>query len=427
MKNIFKSMMALLLVGVLMIGMAACSDNSATGTVGSGSDGYMVLEINPSVEFVLSGNLITEVRALNEDGRVLLVDEQFAGLTVEAASKRVVELAEQMGYLNESNRTVRVTLTVENSKTEEELMAQVQAGAEQGSDLAQVQKNENASDAAIAEELRQQNPDLYADITPAKVRMIRRVMSFDLTMTYERGARYSVSQLAEMLHDYFEAYEDMYDNLEDRYEDVYDRLKDEYELKILALYDEDLAEQYRTVKELEAALEELEDRVDAMGESELSAADLERVLELLGLTGTDAFGTDVRITPAVIERYMDRNFVPDYIEDRVEDIIERYESDFDEDHYILSAEDAKAFEALGRDVTGWSLEMLDDAIDDLEDRVEDRIDRIRPGSAHREEIQALRQEMSDEWQKCKNELRDEIQGIKDDLLKLKQELLANKG
>ena len=234
-------------------------------------------------------------------------------------------------------------------------------------------------------------------------------------------------RLAEMLDNYFEVYEDMYDDLEDRFEDLYDQLEDEYEEKIIAVYDSALALRYRLAKQLEQALDALEDRIEAAGERELSQEDLDRVLTLLGLSDTSAFGTDVRMIPSVIEDYMEKNGVPDRIEDQVEDILDRYESDIDEDDYILSAEDALAFIALGQDVVGWSLDRLDDAVDDLEDGIEQQLRNAALTDEQRQQIAALRDEMAQKWSDLRQGCAEEIQQFKQELLQIKEQLLANKG
>lgn len=426
MKRLCTSMLALLIAGILAIGLISCAQPTQPNP-GDGADGYLVMEINPSIEFVLSGNVISEVRALNEDGRVLLVNETLVGLTVEAAAERVVALAEQLGYLNETNYTVRVTLATANENAESSLMAQIEAGASKGSSLAQVQPGDNTQDQTLSDQLQEQDPTLYADMSPAKICLIQRIMQFDVSMTYEKGAAYSVHELAEMLDNYFEIYEDMYDDLEDRFEALYEQLEDEYEEKVIAVYDSALALRYRLAKQLEQALDALEDRIEAAGERELSQEDLDRVLTLLGLSDTSAFGTDVRMIPSVIEDYMEKNGVPDRIEDQVEDILDRYESDIDEDDYILSAEDALAFIALGQDVVGWSLDRLDDAVDDLEDGIEQQLRNAALTDEQRQQIAALRDEMAEKWYTLRQGCAEEIQQFKQELLQIKEQLLANKG
>ena len=60
----------------------------------------MTIDLNPSVEFMLDEeNKVVSVTALNDDGAILIAGEVFVGLSAEEASALFVELAEEIGYL----------------------------------------------------------------------------------------------------------------------------------------------------------------------------------------------------------------------------------------------------------------------------------------------------------------------------------------
>jgi len=65
------------------------------------SESYVVIDINPSVEFVINGSgVVTKVNSLNEDGKIIVEGEEFIGLTIEEATEKVVEIALALGYMN---------------------------------------------------------------------------------------------------------------------------------------------------------------------------------------------------------------------------------------------------------------------------------------------------------------------------------------
>ena len=65
------------------------------GTPAVGGNGNLYISINPSVEFTVQDNKVTGVRALNRDAALLLVGEDFVGMTPEDAGAAFAELSDQ--------------------------------------------------------------------------------------------------------------------------------------------------------------------------------------------------------------------------------------------------------------------------------------------------------------------------------------------
>ena len=65
------------------------------------ANSYVVIDINPSVEFVINrNNIVTQVNALNEEGQIILQGETFVDMTIEDATAKVIEIALALGYLD---------------------------------------------------------------------------------------------------------------------------------------------------------------------------------------------------------------------------------------------------------------------------------------------------------------------------------------
>jgi len=65
------------------------------------ANSYVVIDINPSVEFVINRNdIVTQVNALNEEGEIILQGETFVDMTIEDATAKVIEIALALGYLD---------------------------------------------------------------------------------------------------------------------------------------------------------------------------------------------------------------------------------------------------------------------------------------------------------------------------------------
>ena len=110
-------------------------------------------------------------------------------------------LAEKMGYLNDGNKKVKITVLSDDEKEAKEVEDAAKSGAAKGSEKAEVNSNPRSKDERTVKKLQAENPEVYKDLTPAKVRIIEAIMEYDSSMTYEKGAGMKVSELADMLED----------------------------------------------------------------------------------------------------------------------------------------------------------------------------------------------------------------------------------
>lgn len=94
----------------------------------------MTVDINPSVEFMIDDqNKVISVAAMNDDGSILVVGEDFIGKTPEQAVEIMVSLASETGYLVKGNieaseNTVKISVSGDTGYAEK-LMKDVSATA----------------------------------------------------------------------------------------------------------------------------------------------------------------------------------------------------------------------------------------------------------------------------------------------------------
>ena len=85
----------------------------------------MTVDINPSVEFMIDDqNKIISVTALNDDGSILIVGEEFVGKTPDEAVEMMVTLASDTGYLVKGNaeaseNTVKISVSGDSEYAEQ--------------------------------------------------------------------------------------------------------------------------------------------------------------------------------------------------------------------------------------------------------------------------------------------------------------------
>ncbi len=233
-KNGMKKWLALSMVSLMGVSMFACNGSTTENTTDNGGEitasangyAYMAIDINPTVEFVLKADKVVSVDAVNDDAAVLISEENFVGMTAEEAGETVVEIAEELGYLNEENANVKITVAADDETYTEELTEKVKKGAKRGSDIAKVNSEPRKSDKRKEKKLKEENAQLYKGLNPAKVRIIEAIMRYDETMTFEIGAEMSFEELGEMLQGYVEEYKDIVGKqLREEYKELFDEKK----------------------------------------------------------------------------------------------------------------------------------------------------------------------------------------------------------
>lgn len=154
------------LTKILTVAMAAVMGLSifggCDGTASTDLSGYVAVDINPSVEFITDKDgKVTEVRAVNDDAKVLLVDMKIVGLDISVAIEQVTKEAEACGYINSKNVDVS-TVGGNSEKAEQQLKDLAEKAVKKGSEIAVIAADaiKNAIDEKV-EELKAAKPELY--------------------------------------------------------------------------------------------------------------------------------------------------------------------------------------------------------------------------------------------------------------------------
>lgn len=420
-KNGMKKWLALSMVSVMGVSMVACNGNTGSEAKADGY-AYMAIDINPTVEFVLKAGEVVSVDAVNDDAEVLVSEEDFVGMTAEEASETVVELAEELGYLNEENTGVKITVEADDETYAEGLEEKARKGAKRGSDIAKVNSEPRTADSRKEKKLKSENAKLYEGLTHGKVRLIKAIMRYDETMTFEIGATMSVDELADMLDGYVEQYKDFVgEELREEYKSVLKEKKDEVSLKIAEQYGEEykaLFEKFLAVNGLYRDLEKNAENVT------ISEADVEAIVAILELENAEVISVSGVVTVESVDRYLDRHCIKEFVEleadkealeaqeDAVEDILENY----DDDAYVLSAEEVEVLQAiLGTDVELGevvTLESVEEFVEELKEVLEEHKETLAPDFQSGKEIPDLDEELKGTQEEAHREMQDRIEEFK---------------
>ena len=123
----------------LLIGMALplASCKKSEPTPPEGTYTRMTVDINPSVEFMVDDqNKVVSVTALNDDGSILIAGEAFVSKTPEEATRMVVSLATDAGYL------VKGEIHVENTDESQKVEISVSGNSDYAKELAKNVKSD---------------------------------------------------------------------------------------------------------------------------------------------------------------------------------------------------------------------------------------------------------------------------------------------
>ncbi len=205
MKKSFKSV-SIALAGVMTAGLfAACGEPEKTEKTAAS---YVSVDVNPSVSFVLDKeDKVLSVIAENEDAQVLIYEENFEGLTVQAAVEKLADLAVELGYLHEGNRGVNVT--TEGSVNADDVKASLQtafsaAVEEVGGEYEITLTTEGLF--SVQRELEEINAAYQLDLTVGEYELILQAQAADKTLTVEAAAKLTTEDLIAIVYDGVEEY-----------------------------------------------------------------------------------------------------------------------------------------------------------------------------------------------------------------------------
>lgn len=196
MKNLSRYLAAGL-SGVLLVSLGtACGKDSAKA---GDAVSYVGIDVNPSVSLVLDkDNKVLSVVAENEDAQVLLYGEaELVGLSAEDAAKKIAQLAVELGYLNEDNYGVNIT--VEGKASAEKLASGIEAAFTTSAEGLGLNFTTDGT-FSVNRELKAVNAEYNLDLSVGKFRLIAQAQAADNTLTIEAAADMDVSELLEIVN-----------------------------------------------------------------------------------------------------------------------------------------------------------------------------------------------------------------------------------
>ena len=125
MKKILATLTLVCMLVSAMLALASCGGEPPVSTATS----YVNLDINPEISLTLDENgVVLTAVGENEDGQVLLYGEDgIVGVSLEAAVDKIIELADELGYITEDNVVMETLVSSANESLDTELLNKIQA------------------------------------------------------------------------------------------------------------------------------------------------------------------------------------------------------------------------------------------------------------------------------------------------------------
>lgn len=405
------------------------ADSSTDETVNGGNEGstgeavaikaaYITIDINPSVELIVEDEIVVSVRAINDDAAILLSGESLEGLSIDEATEKIVALAEELGYLNEENTDVNVTVTADDDELTVELERKAEDGIKKGSEIAEIKKNPRSKDIEAVKELKAKNPELYKDLTPAILRIVDEIIELNSEITYEECMDMKVSELVEMLKSLAsQAEQAIPSDLKEEMKKRHKEMKEEIKREMAGIYGEEYLDKW----DKHHALEELFDKFEEKSkEIAISEEDVLAIMELLNIEDITEITENEKITPELIFEYIEEleEKVSEEIELQIEAILEKYKKE----NYELTEEEHKEIEEIfGERVEISGIEELEGFIESNEEALDKFKEEIELTPEDEEQLDSFKDRFNDLKEQLDEEFEEKIQEAKDELNRLKEE------
>lgn len=160
---------------------------------------YVTIDINPQIEFALNKNYeVKKVISLNEDGDMLLGGLKLVGLSIEEATKLVLEDAVKMGYIDEFKSKNRIDVTA--YADDEAIRQRIEEKVSTASIKYLKEKNifHSVIKTRISDELK--NTANQRKVSYGKILLIEKAYSLDNSLDKEKLMKSSIKEIQEKIN-----------------------------------------------------------------------------------------------------------------------------------------------------------------------------------------------------------------------------------
>lgn len=205
-----------------------------TGTVSAADDTYVTIEINPSIELIVSPReKVLYANPLNEDGEVLLANLDLIGLPLEDAVDLIIAESISLGFIDvDSEETIVSVSTISGNLEIGERIRERVKESFNNSFMKRAMMG-RAEDKGFTPEFLAE-AESYG-VTPGFLALVNSVIEVDETILFEDALTMSQQDLMDIIHDAREANKEAAQTLRDEFFAARQLIIDEYVPQIQAL------------------------------------------------------------------------------------------------------------------------------------------------------------------------------------------------
>lgn len=165
------------------------------GSWGSAANSIVLLDVNPSISLTVDADdRIVAAEGLNEDGRLILEGMDFTGADITVAVNAVIGSMLQKGYLSDLQNAILVSVENDDAEKSSQLQKRVSdiiGNALQSGNLEGTVLSQSLSGTTDLEQMAQ-----AYNISLGKAALIQEVMALDATLTADKLAPLSITEIA---------------------------------------------------------------------------------------------------------------------------------------------------------------------------------------------------------------------------------------
>lgn len=327
-----KKILGMFLLVFAVFGLVSCLDKDEK----TGGESYVSLDINPSIELIVSSNNeVLEIYATNDDAKAMLYEEEIKGMDFDKALDKITDLSIEYGYLSDENSVIEYSISSDdNEDLEEELEAKIDAKIKDKSLNANfkisLSKEGKFSLVRELEALKEENPDNEAiqALTIREFKLIKSAQSSDSTLTLEVALELDTKELIEIIKnsrdEFYNIATKKYDKLVSESKMAYKKAFKSFERSVYAIYYMKnivnhpvnygaLYSLYGMAADTLEAMVELSNKIDSYANKVLTKEELALVSEVINKLGIEKeeFFNEIKdeegnITLDSINAYLDK-------------------------------------------------------------------------------------------------------------------------
>ncbi|HOZ54287.1 MAG TPA: hypothetical protein PKY25_03060 [Bacilli bacterium] len=195
---------------------------------------YLTISINPEIKLVINRkNIVTEALPVNEDADIILSDLKLVGLNIDLANEKIVEAAEDTGFIDEysAENTIIITAMSDNEQERKEFEERIMSKLERHFESKKIYPILIAK--SLGDELKEEAEEY--NISNGKMLLVEEAMALDSSLNKAELVEKSVQDIQKIIKENITKNKEETKEIKQKLIEKKNELKLEYKNKIIDL------------------------------------------------------------------------------------------------------------------------------------------------------------------------------------------------